>query len=405
MNAPHAAARAPSIGSSNLNFDWRDPLFLEDQLTEDERMIRDSARAYAQGKLLPRITSANREERFDPEVIAEMGEMGFLGATIQGYGGAGIGYVAYGLIARELERVDSAYRSSMSVQGGLVIPAIYAWGSDDQCDTYLPRLIAGEIIGAFGLTEPDHGSDPAAMTTRARKADGGYRLSGTKTWISHAPVADVFVIWAKDDDDIIRGFIVERGDDGLATPKIEGKFSLRASVTGQVAMDEVFVPEERRLPEAKGLKAPFSSLNNARYGITWGALGAAEDCWQVARDYVVDRTQFGRPLAGFQLVQKKLADMQTEITLGLQSCLRLGRLMDEHRATVEMLSLLKRNNAGKALVIARTARDMLGGNGIVDEYHVIRHMLNLEAVNTYEGTHDVHSLVLGRSQTGIQAFQ
>ena len=385
-------------------FDWSDPLLLETALTEEERMVRDTARDYAQSALMPRILEANRTEHFDTAILREMGERGLLGATIDGYGCAGAGYVSYGLIAREIERVDSAYRSAISVQSSLVMHPIHAYGDEAQREKYLPRLASGEIIGCFGLTEPDAGSDPGSMATRARKVDGGYLLTGTKTWISNAPVADVFVVWAKNDDGVIRGFILERGMNGLSTPKIEGKFSLRASPTGQIAMNAVFVPEENELPDASGLKGPFGCLTRARYGIAWGALGAADFCWQAARDYVLQRRQFGRPLAANQLIQKKLADMQTEIALGLTACHRLGRLFDEGTAAHEAVSMLKRNSAGKALDIARMARDMHGANGIADEYHVIRHVMNLETVNTYEGTHDVHALILGRAQTGIAAF-
>ena len=385
-------------------FDWSDPLLLETALTEEERMVRDTARDYAQSALMPRILEANRTEHFDTAIMREMGERGLLGATIDGYGCAGVGYVSYGLIAREIERVDSAYRSAISVQSSLVMHPIHAYGDEAQREKYLPRLASGEIIGCFGLTEPDAGSDPGSMKTRARKVDGGYVLSGTKTWISNAPVADVFVVWAKNDAGVIRGFILERGTNGLSTPKIEGKFSLRASVTGQIAMNDVFVPAGNELPGASGLKGPFGCLTRARYGIAWGALGAAEFCWHAARDYVLERRQFGRPLAANQLVQKKLADMQTEIALGLTACHRLGRLFDEGAAAHEAVSMLKRNSAGKALDIARMARDMHGANGIADEYHVIRHVMNLETVNTYEGTHDVHALILGRAQTGIAAF-
>ena len=385
-------------------FDWSDPLLLETAFTEEERMVRDTARDYAQSALMPRILEANRTERFDRAIMREMGERGLLGATIDGYGCAGAGYVSYGLIAREIERVDSGYRSAVSVQSSLVMHPIHAYGDEAQREKYLPRLASGEIIGCFGLTEPDAGSDPGSMKTRARKADGGYVLSGTKTWISNAPVADVFVVWAKNDAGAIRGFLLERGMAGLSTPKIEGKYSLRASVTGQIAMDDVFVPAGNELPGATGLKGPFGCLTRARYGIAWGALGAAEFCWHAARDYVLERRQFGRPLAANQLIQKKLADMQTEIALGLAACQRLGRLFDEGTAAHEAVSMLKRNSAGKALEIARMARDMHGANGIADEYHVIRHMMNLETVNTYEGTHDVHALILGRAQTGIAAF-
>ena len=385
-------------------FDWSDPLLLETALTEEERMVRDTARDYAQGALMPRILEANRTEHFDPAIMREMGERGLLGATIDGYGCAGVGYVSYGLMAREIERVDSGYRSAISVQSSLVMHPIHAYGDEGQREKYLPRLASGEIIGCFGLTEPDAGSDPGSMKTRARKVGGGYVLSGTKTWISNAPVADVFVVWAKNDAGVIRGFVLERGMAGLSTPKIEGKFSLRASVTGQIAMNDVFVPAGNELPGATGLKGPFGCLTRARYGIAWGALGAAEFCWHAARDYVLGRRQFGRPLAASQLIQKKLADMQTEIALGLAACQRLGRLFDQGAAAHEAVSMLKRNSAGKALEIARMARDMHGANGIADEYHVIRHVMNLETVNTYEGTHDVHALILGRAQTGIAAF-
>ena len=390
--------------ASTPRFDWSDPLLLESALTEEERMVRETARDYAQGSLMPRILEAHRSEHFDTAIMREMGELGLLGATIDGYGCAGVGYVSYGLVAREIERVDSGYRSAISVQSSLVMHPIHAYGSEAQRAKYLPKLATGEIIGCFGLTEPDAGSDPGSMATRARTVDGGYLLTGTKTWISNAPVADVFVVWAKNDDGIIRGFILERGMEGLATPKIDGKFSLRASATGQVSMDGVFVPAANELPNASGLKGPFGCLTRARYGIAWGALGAAEFCWHAAREYVLERRQFGRPLAANQLVQKKLADMQTEIAVGLAACLRLGRLFDEGAAPHEAVSMLKRNSAGKALDIARVARDMHGANGIADEYHVIRHLMNLETVNTYEGTHDVHALILGRAQTGIAAF-
>ena len=401
-----AAQAAPAAGPAKAVFAWDDPLLLEEQLSEDERMVRDAARDYCQDKLMPRILEANRHERFDREIMNEMGALGFLGATLpEDYGCAAVNYVCYGLIAREVERVDSGYRSAMSVQSSLVMYPIHAYGSEDQRRKYLPRLASGEIVGCFGLTEPDHGSDAGAMKTRAKKADGGYRLTGSKMWITNSPIADVFVVWAKSEpDDKIRGFILEKGMKGLQAPKIEGKFSLRASVTGEIVMDNVFVPEENLLPNVSGLKGPFGCLNRARYGISWGALGAAEFCWHAARNYTLERQQFGRPLAANQLIQKKLADMQTEITLGLQTCLRLGRLMDQGKAAPEAISLAKRNSCGKALDIARMARDMHGGNGVADEYHVIRHMMNLEAVNTYEGTHDVHALILGRAQTGIQAF-
>jgi len=386
-------------------FVWDDPLLLEAQLAEDERLARNTARAYGQTKLLPRVTDAFRHERTDRSIFREMGELGLLGATLPPeFGGAGLNYVCYGLIAREIERVDSGYRSMMSVQSSLVMHPIHAYGTAAQRQKYLPRLATGEWIGCFGLTEPDHGSDPGSMVTRARSVAGGYKLSGAKMWISNSPIADVFIVWAKTDDGVIRGFILERAMEGLSAPKIEGKFSLRTSITGEIVMDDVFVPEENRLPNVEGLKGPFGCLDNARYGIAWGALGAAEFCWHAARQYTLDRKQFGRPLAANQLVQKKLADMQTEITLGLQGCLRLGRLKDEGNAAPEMTSIMKRNSCGKALDIARMARDMHGGNGIVDEFHVIRHVLNLETVNTYEGTHDVHALILGRAQTGISAF-
>ncbi len=385
-------------------FDWSDPLLLEEQLTQDERMVRDAARAYCQQKLLPRVIQANREERFDRSIMNEMGELGLLGSTIHGYGCAGVNHVCYGLIAREIERIDSGYRSAMSVQSSLVMYPILVYGSQAQRDRYLPRLATGEWIGCFGLTEPDHGSDPGSMNTRARKTAGGYRLTGTKTWISNSPIADVFVVWAKTEDAVIRGFVLEKGMKGLSAPKIEGKMSLRASTTGQIVMDDVLASDEQLLPGAAGLKGPFGCLTKARYGIAWGALGAAEDCWHRARQYTLDRIQFGRPLAANQLIQLKLANMMSEIALGLQACLRVGRLMDEDRAAPEMVSLIKRNSCGKALEIARAARDMHGGNGISDEFHVIRHMINLETVNTYEGTHDIHALILGRAQTGIQAF-
>jgi glutaryl-CoA dehydrogenase len=385
-------------------FQWDDPFLLEEQLTAEERMIRDTARHYAREKLMPRIIDWNRREHFDPAVMREMGELGFLGAMLEGYGCAGIGYVAYGLIMRELEKADTAFRSACSVQSALAMTSIYAYGSEEQRQQYLPRMAKGELLGCFGLTEPDHGSDPGGMTSRARRISGGYVLTGTKTWITHAPIADVMIVWAKDDAGMVRGFVLERGMKGLATRKIEGKFSVRASPTGEIAMDEVHVPEGSVLPGASGLKAPFGCLNNARFGICWGALGAAEFCWHTARQYVLDRKQFGRPLAANQLIQKKLADMQTEIAIGLLSCLHVSRLREQGKATPEMVSLVKRNSAGKALDAARLARDMLGGNGISDEFHVIRHLLNLETVNTLEGTHDIHALVLGRAQTGISAF-
>ena len=385
-------------------FRWDDPLLLDDALSEDERIVRDAARAYCDEKLMPRVLEANRHERFDREILNEMGALGFLGCTLEGYGCAGVNHVAYGLIAREVERVDSGYRSVMSVQSSLVMYPIHTYGTEAQRERWIPRLATGEIVGCFGLTEPNHGSDPGGMQTRARKVDGGWRLSGSKTWITNAPIADIFVVWAKDDSGEIRGFVLEKGMKGLSAPKIEGKFSLRASLTGEIVMDDVSVPEENLLPGAKGLKGPFGCLNKARFGIAWGALGAAEFCWHAARRYTLDRMQFGRPLAANQLIQWKLANMQTDITLGLHAVLRVGRLLDEGRATPEMISLIKRNSCGRALDIARTARDMHGGNGIVDEFHVIRHVMNLEAVNTYEGTHDVHALILGRAQTGIQAF-
>jgi len=385
-------------------FNWEDPLLLEESLTEEERLIQNSTRRYADEKLMPGILLANRHEKFDPKIMRDMGAQGLLGPTIEGYGCAGIGYVAYGLIAREIERVDSGYRSAMSVQSSLVMHPIYAYGSDAQKEKYLPGLATGELIGCFGLTEPDAGSDPGAMKTRAKKKAGGYTLSGTKIWITNSPIADVFIVWAKDDDGIIRGFILDKGMKGLSAPKIEGKFSLRASVTGEIVMEDVFVPEENLLAGVSGLKGPFGCLNNARYGIAWGALGAAEFCWHAARQYTLDREQFGRPLAANQLIQKKLADMQTEITLGLHACLQAGRLKDNDKLAPAAISLLKRNSCGKALDIARIARDMHGANGIVDEFHVIRHVMNLETVNTYEGTHDIHALILGREITGIAAF-
>ena len=390
--------------SSLPQYDWTDALGLKEVLEEDELLIAENAHNYCQENLLPRVLLANRNETFDRDIMREMGEMGLLGATIDGYGCAGVNYVSYGLIAREVERVDSGYRSAMSVQSSLVMYPIYAYGTEAQREKYLPKLASGEWVGCFGLTEPDAGSDPASMKTRARKADGGYRLSGAKMWITNSPISDVFVVWAKTEDDVIRGFVLERGMEGLSAPKIEGKFSLRASITGEIVMDDVFVPEENLLPNVEGLKGPFGCLNSARYGIAWGALGAAEFCWHAARQYTLDRTQFGRPLAQTQLVQKKLADMQTEITLGLFTCLQAGRQRDAGKLHPTAISLIKRNSCGKALEIARTARDMHGGNGVSDEYHVIRHVMNLEAVNTYEGTHDVHALILGRGQTGLQAF-
>ena len=385
-------------------FRWDDALLLEDQLSDDERHVRDAARAYCQEKLMPRVLEANRNERFDREILREMGALGFLGSTIDGYGCAGVNNVSYGLVAREVERVDSGYRSAMSVQSSLVMHPIRVYGTEEQRNRFLPRLASGEIVGCFGLTEPNHGSDPGSMLSRARKVAGGFSLHGSKTWITNSPIADVFIVWAKDEADVIRGYILEKGMAGLSAPTIQGKFSLRASSTGEIIMDGVFVPDENVLPGAEGLAGPFGCLNKARYGIAWGALGAAEFCWHAARQYALDREQFGRPLAATQLVQLKLADMQTEITIALQAVLRLGRLMDEGRAEPEMVSMLKRNSCGKSLAIARVARDMHGGNGISDEFHVIRHVMNLEAVNTYEGTHDIHALILGRAQTGIQAF-
>lgn len=390
---------------STSKFVWEDPLQLEQQLTEDERMVREAAAVYCQQKLMPRVQEAFRHEQTDLNIFREMGELGLLGPTIPSeYGGAGLNYVSYGLIAREVERVDSGYRSMMSVQSSLVMLPIYEFGTEAQRQKYLPKLATGEWIGCFGLTEPDHGSDPGSMITRAKKVDGGYSLTGSKMWITNSPMADVFVVWAKDDEGSIRGFILEKGWKGLTTPKIHGKVGLRASTTGEIVMDGVFVPEENAFPEIRGLKGPFTCLNSARYGIAWGTMGAAEFCWHAARQYTLDRKQFGRPLAATQLVQKKLADMQTEITLALQGCLRLGRMKDEGTDAVEITSIMKRNSCGKALDIARVARDMLGGNGISDEYGVIRHVVNLEVVNTYEGTHDIHALILGRAQTGIQAF-
>lgn len=393
-------------------FSWEDPFLLDDQLGDDERAVRDAAHAYCQERLQPRVLMAARHERFDREIMNEMGALGLLGSTIEGYGCAGLNHVCYGLVAREVERVDSGYRSAMSVQSSLVMHPIHAYGSEAQRQKYLPRLATGEWVGCFGLTEPNHGSDPAGMATRARPIDGGYVLKGSKMWITNSPIADVFVVWAKKEDpdgcvggqEAIHGFVLEKGMKGLSAPKIEGKASLRASITGEIVMDDVFVPAENLLPGVHGLKGPFGCLNKARYGIAWGALGAAEFCWHAARQYTLDRRQFGRPLAQNQLVQKKLADMMTEITLGLQGCLRVGRLLDDGKAAPEAISLVKRNSCGKALDIARMARDMHGGNGIHDEYHVIRHMINLETVNTYEGTHDIHALILGRAQTGLQAF-
>ncbi|MDJ0777350.1 MAG: acyl-CoA dehydrogenase [Gammaproteobacteria bacterium] len=390
--------------SKRTVFDWQDPMFFEQQLDDEERMIRDAARDYCQSRLVPRVQRANRDEVFDREIMNEFGELGLLGSTLpEEYGCAGASYVGYGLAAREVERVDSGYRSAMSVQSSLVMYPIYAYGNEDQRQKYLPSLASGAKVGCFGLTEPDAGSDPAGMLSTATPVDGGYRLKGAKMWITNSPIADVMVVWAKLDG-VIRGFILERGMDGLSTPKIEGKFSLRASTTGEIVMQDVFVPAENLLPGVEGLKGPFGCLNRARFGIAWGAMGAAEFCWHAARQYTLDRKQFGRPLAATQLVQKKLADMMTEITLGLQGCLQMGRLMDADNCPVELISLMKRNNCGKALEIARVSRDMHGGNGVADEYQVIRHVMNLEAVNTYEGTHDIHALILGRAQTGIQAF-
>jgi len=385
-------------------FKWEDPFLLDDLLTDEERMVKESAHGFCQERLMPRILEANRHERFDRDIMNEFGEMGFLGATLDGYGCAGVSYVAYGLMAREVERVDSGYRSAFSVQSSLVMFPIHEYGSEEQREKFIPKLRSGEWVGCFGLTEPDAGSDPSSMRTRARKVDGGYVVSGSKTWITNAPIADLAVVWAKDDEGVLRGFILEKGMKGLTFPKIEGKFSLRASTTGMIMMDEVFVPEENRLPGVKSFAGPFSCLNRARYGIAWGVMGAAEFCMHAARQYTLDRKMFGRPLANTQLIQKKLADMQTEIALGLNAVLRVGRLFDEGRVAPEMISLVKRNNCGKALDMARVSRDMHGGNGIVDEYHVIRHVMNLETVNTYEGTHDVHALILGRAITGLNAF-
>ncbi|HXN82002.1 MAG TPA: acyl-CoA dehydrogenase [Myxococcales bacterium] len=398
------ATPASPTANTEGRFSWDDPFLLEDQLSEEERRIRDEARAYAQDKLMPRVLEANRHERFDRAIMNEMGELGLLGSTLHGYGCAGVNYVSYGLIAREIERVDSGYRSAMSVQSSLVMWPIYAYGTEEQKQRWLPKLATGEAVGAFGLTEPNHGSDPGSMESRARKASAGFVLRGEKTWITNSPIADVLVVWAKDDAGKIRGYLLERGMKGLSTPKMEGKFSLRASSTGMISMDDVEVPEANLLPGVSGLKGPFGCLSRARYGIGWGALGAAEFCWHRARQYTLDRKQFGKPLAANQLIQIKLADMQTEIALGLQTALRLGRLIDEGRAAPEMISLVKRNSCGKALQIARTSRDMHGGNGVSDEFHVIRHVMNLEAVNTYEGTHDIHGLILGRAQTGLSAF-
>ncbi|MEE2567663.1 acyl-CoA dehydrogenase [Hyphobacterium marinum] len=391
--------------SAKPNFDWSDPFRLDDQLTEEERMVRESAASFCKASLAPRVLMANRDEHFDPAIMREFGEMGLLGVTIpEEYGGAGLSHVAYGLIAREVERVDSGYRSAMSVQSSLVMHPIFAYGTEAQRKKYLPKLASGELVGCFGLTEPDHGSDPGSMVTRARKEAGGYRLNGAKMWITNSPIADLAVVWAKDDAGDIRGFIVERDAKGFSTPKIEGKMSLRASITGEIVLDDVLIPEENLLPEVKGLKGPFGCLNKARYGISWGVMGAAEFCWHAARTYTLERKQFNKPLAANQLIQKKLADMQTEIALGLAGSLRLGRMLDDGQGAPEIISMMKRNNCGKALDIARTARDMHGGNGISDEFHVIRHVMNLETVNTYEGTHDIHALILGRAQTGLQAF-
>ncbi len=383
---------------------WQDPFELDSQLSEEQRMVRDSAKQYAQSSLAPRVKQAFREESTDPNIFREMGEMGLLGATIDGYGCPGVDYVCYGLIAREIERVDSGYRSMMSVQSSLVMYPIHAYGTEEQREKYLPKLATGEWIGCFGLTEPDHGSDPGGMVTRAKVVEGGYRLTGSKMWISNSPLADVFIVWAKTEDDVIRGFILEKGMEGLSAPKIEGKLALRASITGEIVMDNVFVPAENHLPNIEGLKGPFGCLNNARYGIAWGVMGAAEECWQTARQYTLDRTQFGVPLASKQMIQLKLADMQTEVSLALQGCLQAGQMLSAGEISPDLISLIKRNSCGKALDIARSARDMLGGNGISDDYPIMRHMVNLEVVNTYEGTHDVHALILGRSQTGLSAF-
>ena len=404
----HSSNTPETARAKMPHFDWQDPFQLEQQLPEQERMIRDTAHAYCQEKLATRVIEANRNETFDREIFNEMGELGLLGATIpEELGGIGASYTSYGLIAREVERVDSGYRSAMSVQSSLVMHPIFAFGTDGQREKFLPKLASGEFVGCFGLTEPDHGSDPSSMLTKAKKTSSGYLISGSKNWITNSPIADVFIVWAKSEahDNKIKGFILEKGMQGLTAPKIEGKFSLRASITGMIMMDEVEVPEENLLPEVAGLAGPFGCLNRARYGIAWGSMGAAEFCWHAARQYTLDRKQFGKPLAATQLIQKKLADMQTEISLGLQGCLQLGQLFDAHQAPAELISLMKRNNCGKALDIARVARDMHGGNGVSDEYGVIRHVMNLEAVNTYEGTHDIHALILGRAQTGIQAFQ
>jgi glutaryl-CoA dehydrogenase len=408
VDAETCRAATPELARAKpARLAWKDPFLMDDLLTDEERMIRDTAHAYCQDNLKPRVVEANRHEVFHREIMTEMGDLGLLGPTLpEEYGCVGTNYVAYGLVAREVERIDSGYRSAMSVQSSLVMHPIFAYGSEDQRKKYLPQLASGEWVGCFGLTEPDHGSDPGSMITRAKKVDGGYLISGAKNWITNSPIADVFVVWAKSDahDNKIRGFVLEKGMKGLNAPKIEGKFSLRASITGMIQMDEVFVPEENLLPHAEGLAGPFGCLNRARYGISWGAMGAAEACWHAAREYTMDRNQFGKPLAATQLIQKKLADMQTEISLGLLGSLRLGRLMDAHKNSAELISLMKRNNCGKALAIARDARDMHGGNGVCDEYGIIQHVMNLEAVNTYEGTHDVHALILGRGQTGLQAF-
>ena len=388
-----------------MDNNWEDILKLDGQLTDEERMIRDNVREYCNKSLMPRILDANRNEKFHPEIYKEMGELGILGASIKGYGCAGVGYVSYGLITREIERVDSSYRSAFSVQSSLAMYAIYQFGSEEQKEDLLPQMAAGNLIGCFGLTEPDAGSDPGSMVSNAKKVEGGYQLNGSKTWITNAPVADVFIIWAKDEQGVLRGFIARKGFKGLDTKVLEGKFALRASVTGQIFMSDVFIPDDHVLPLAQSFRGPFSCLNMARYGIAWGAMGAAEFCWHAARQYTLDRTQFGTPLAAKQLVQKKLADMQTEITLGLQAALRVGRLIDDEQMIPEMISLIKRNNCGKALEVARLARDMHGGNGVIDEYHVVRHSMNLEAVNTYEGTHDIHALILGNLQTNIAAFE
>ena len=404
MDQQDASQRLRNAAMQGVPFDWQDALCLESLLSDEEKLVRDSARSYAQERLMPRIVQANRHETFDLEVMREMGSLGFLGSTIDGYGCAGISFVAYGLAAREFERVDTSFRSAMGVQSTLSMLPIYLFGSEEQRQRYLPAMARGEKLGCFGLTEPDHGSDPGSMSSRARRIPGGWRLSGTKTWITHAPIADLMIVWAKDESGKVAGFILDRGMTGLTTSRIEGKFSVRASPTGQIHMDDVFVPDAQWLEGARGISAPFTCLNNARFGICWGAMGAAEFCWHAARQYALDRRQFGRPLAANQLIQKKLADMQTEIALGLHACLHLSRLRDQGLASPEMVSLLKRNCAGKALDIARNARDIHGGNGIADEYHVIRHMLNLETVNTLEGTHDIHALILGRAQTGISAF-